>query len=165
MGIIEKTNDCGVPVELSLEDSRKFELQFMEELKKNNFVMCKKLFESIKTINFGNININSTELENPLITMSILNNMPAVKFLVEELGANVNHLSINNTTAIMYAFQVGNAEIVAYLFLKGALTETHSLTETKKMTDYYKKEHIQPYMNLMNFFITGRQPDVINNNQ
>jgi ankyrin repeat protein len=169
-----------------LSSNAEIESEFIEELKKNNFAKCRELYKQLKNVNFGNSNTDSkykkeeyyyshmlgvyevycvpdnrfinasNQTENPLMAMCSHRNLKAVKFLVEELNADVNYLSIYNTTAIMYAFQNGASDIVAYLLTKNALTEIKTLTRTIKMTDYAKGEHIISYMNLINYFISKK---------
>ena len=56
---------------------------------------------------------------NPLLYMSYLGKSKSVKYLVDN-GANIEHQSSNNTTAIMFAMQRGDMEVVKYLYERGA---------------------------------------------
>lgn len=65
------------------------------------------------------VNRGNNEETNPLIRACYLGKCEAVKFLVKH-GANVNCLSDNLTTPIMYAFQKGHMDIVTYLYDQGS---------------------------------------------
>lgn len=113
------------------ESSSANELQkiFLKILEEENIVLAKIIHKYLKTVNFGNS--NNKESANPLIRMSYLGKLDSVKFLIEN-GADINIVSENGTTAIMYAFQNGHIDIVKYLLDKGAATKT----EKTKMTNY-----------------------------
>ena len=154
-------------------DLKKLQKQFMKHIRVNDFDKCNELYQQLKTVNFGNshcdigkiaeeliitnnyskyvvtnidnflANCDAKHTENPLITMSVIGNLDAVIFLVEKLDADVNYLSIDKTTAIMYAFQKGNIDIVVYLLSKGALTKIKGLTWKNKMTDFADQKQIR----------------------
>lgn len=84
---------------------------------------------------------------NPLMHYCYFGNLAAVKFLVEH-GADIEYLSINNSTPIMYAFERGYIEIVKYLLSKGAKIE--SIQE--KMTSFGHQEYSKNYCELINYY-------------
>lgn len=81
------------------------------------------LLDKIKSVNYGDYwyyphkNIKNI---NPLIHCCCTNKFDLVKLLVEKYGADVEHPSRNNTTAIMFCAQQNNLDITKYLYNKGA---------------------------------------------
>lgn len=83
--------------------------------------ILRKLFGMVSDINFGD-----TEETNPLIMICYINDISVVqkfnliKFLVEEIKVDINKLSNNNKSAIMYVYQKCQIELVNYFLSKGA---------------------------------------------
>lgn len=92
---------------------------------------------------------------NPLITMAWNGKLEAIEFLVENTDVDIEYLSENNTTAIMYAFQNGKTDEVVYLLSKGAKTEIRTTTKTIKMTDFASSDKLTCYGDLINYFIAN----------
>lgn len=87
---------------------------------------------------------------NPLIRASSLGRLEVVKFLVEH-GANVNCISDNLTTPIMYAFQEGFVDVVKYLYDQGAKI----VVGKRKMIDYYHNSCGKSYTSLIEYLDEG----------
>ena len=87
------------------------------------------------TIDYGNSyfyqnNQKDIDLEkiykfNPLIYCSKNGHFELVKLLIDKYNADIEHLSRNNTTAIMFSAQMGHDEITKLLYYKGAKLYTH----------------------------------------
>lgn len=97
---------------------KKFDIDFKLKI-------LEKLFQKIsKNVNFG-----YNEKNNPLIMLCHTSNtnieekFKLIIFLVEKIKVDINRLSDNHTTAIMYAYQENKIEIVKYLLFKGALVK------------------------------------------
>ena len=140
---------------------------FVQSLEDNHLQLAKLCLKYIGNFNFG----NSHELDpknflqsiNPLIRMCYLGNLSAVQFLVEN-GANIEHLSNNCTTAIMYAFQNGYIPTVCYLLEKGAKI----IFGTKRMTDFAAPEHTAKYLQLINIYdktVKNLQEELVETNK
>lgn len=131
---------------LSLQDKQ---IIFIKLINEKNYNTAKKCLGYLETINFGSYSKHETEQSqiNPLINAAYLGNLETVKFLVENY-ADIDHLSDNQTTAIMYAFQNGHMDVVKYLYDKGAKIKIG----TKKMTDYiYKEKPIKMCVSLIDY--------------
>src|SRR5580698_4653369 len=88
----------------------------IEIFRSNSFnfnVKCKfliNIFKNLSNINFGNSHVNDeSHKANPLILLCyeplIKNRCEMVKFLVEKIGLDIDVVSENYTTPIMYAYQ------------------------------------------------------------
>ncbi len=72
---------------------------------------------------------NEENYNTPLLTAIINNNLPLVKFLVDN-NADLNYMNINNMTPLIAAIYKENIEIVDYLIKKGADLNQVVLLET-----------------------------------
>lgn len=154
----------------SIEIMRK---AFICHLNKKEFDECLELSKIMRGVNFGknhtinigafdfvfnkvtnSLTLNENVQTNPLIYSAYKGDLQLVQFLVESCGADINYVSDNNTTAIMYAYQRGHVDTVIYLLKKGADTEvTHLYGETTKMTNFSDKIHFKKYIELMDFLL------------
>ncbi len=100
--------------ELSLLDDTELQVMFLVSLDAHIFELSKKCLQYLASVNFGD-----DMKSNPLIRGAYLNNLDAVKFLLDN-GADINYLSYNKTSAIMFAFQQGHVEMVKILYDSGA---------------------------------------------
>ena len=128
---------------------KKLQKDFIEFLDGQNINMAEVCLEYLKTINFGNSydsNVKYKREINPLIRMCWYGNLTGVLFLVKN-GVNIEHLSFNNTTPIMFAFENGHLAIVKYLFQKGAKIVSYE----NKMIDYHNKMSIDECLELIDF--------------
>ena len=84
------------------------------------------LLDQIKSVNYGNQYTTCKGLSaiNPLIYCCCNNKFDIVKLLVERYNADIEHLSCNCTTAIMFSAEKDNIEITQYLYEKGAKLAT-----------------------------------------
>lgn len=131
-----------------------------------NDLSLENLQVEVNPINRSGLN---THTENPLITMARNGFLEPVIFLIDECGADIDYVSIENTTAIMYAFQCGHSDIVAELLQRGAAIEVKTLTKTKKMTDFCDLTRNASYMDLINYLINSlrlqNQTEVVQHNE
>lgn len=85
-------------------------------------LILNKLFSNISDKNFGNC-----VLTNPLIMLCFKSKLDReevlilIKFLVEKIQVDINKFSTYGTTAVMYAYQTKQMDIVEYLVSKGAI--------------------------------------------
>ena len=90
------------------------------------------LLDQMKSVNYGKYGwAPSGHIINPLLYCCCFNKFDLVKLLVERYGADIEHLSYNDTTAIMYSAYKCNVEITRYLYHHGARlsTSTHHINE------------------------------------
>lgn len=141
---------------MTKEYNQKF---FIDMLIEKKFVIAKVCIPVIETVNFGNTHSSCKDnpIENPLIKMCNDGNLDAVIFLVEN-GADIETISFNNTTPVMFAFQNGHIDIVKYLLGKGAKTKTKKIKVAsveckdapgRKMIEFAKDNHLKAYMQLI----------------
>lgn len=130
----------------------------IEIIKSNTFIfedkcnVLTKIFKQLSNINFGD-----DEETNPLILLcckkQIQNDFNLVKFLVEKIGLEIDTMSKNYTTPIMYAFQAENMDIVKYLLSRGAKIECCKPSgEINRITSYINyacPTHIQLLFDVM----------------
>lgn len=115
---------------------KKFDIDFKLKI-------LEKLFQKIsKNVNFG-----YNEKNNPLIMLCHTSNtnieekFKLIIFLVEKIKVDINRLSDNHTTAIMYAYQENKIEIVKYLLFKGAYgTEENNKIVTEMLMDSHSEK-------------------------
>ena len=87
-------------------------------------IVLEKLFQKISDVNFG----NSTK-DNPLMILCWTyylfgtERLELIKFLVEKIKVNINKLSFDKVTAIIYAYQGNLTDVVEYLISMGAILE------------------------------------------
>lgn len=84
-----------------------------------------KLFKNVSNINFDNSHTGDEKHNiNPLIfschSCKIQNRYKLIKFLVEEIGLNINVISDEYIYPIMYAYDSNYFDIVIYLLSQGA---------------------------------------------
>lgn len=97
--------------------------------------------DNINDINFGNCYRPETHklLEiNPLIFACIKKRFDLVKYFVENKNADINTLSKNKTTPIMFSAEHSDYKTMVYLHQKGALLKVGDV----KMDDYIIKDDI-----------------------
>ena len=92
------------------------------------------VLDKMKSVNYV---INGTM--NPLIHCCRYNELGLVKLLVERYNADIEHLSQNSTTAIMYSAQCGHVEVTKYLYDKGALLSAGTKHINQYATDEMKQ--------------------------
>ncbi len=90
---------------------------------------------------------------NPLLCMAYLGKSKSVKYLVDN-GANIEHQSSNNTTAIMFAMQRGDIEMVKYLYECGAKMIAECIDPTTKGKTERSIFEFLPAAEKINEFIT-----------
>lgn len=131
---------------VSFEDFKLIEFEKISEVLQQKFLgymlmncatidyIC-VLLDKMISVNYGrfykpNKSCNFEEI-NPLICCSNNDSLDLVQLLVEKYKADLEYLSYNNTTAIMFAAQAGNEETFKYLYNKGAKlsTEFHHIKE------------------------------------
>ena len=116
-----------------------------------------KLFQKIS----NNVNFGHDENDNPLIILcyndniNSTNRLELIKFLVEKTNVNINRISNNNTTAIMYAYQKNFMDVVEYLISMGAILEYKqtdgNIVWIVNILNY--ELHVQSRSNLLNILI------------
>ena len=126
------------------EEIRKIFLACLEDFSEFNQKLAERCLKYVNDINFGD---HDSYNINPLIRMSYHGKLSAVKFLVEN-NADIEHLSEHKTTAIMYAFQAVHIPVVTYLLDRGAQIQVGN----QKMINYHKKEHINQYFKLIEYY-------------
>lgn len=121
---------------------------FVEALEQENIMLATSCLKFLPKINFGTAH-NDDGCENiscPIIRMAHLGKFKSVKFLVEN-GADIDYVSCNRTTPIMYAFEMGHIEIVKYLYEKNAKLNVG----TRSMISYGRKDNVAQYMNFITY--------------
>ncbi|RYE11586.1 MAG: hypothetical protein EOP34_12140 [Rickettsiales bacterium] len=101
------------------------------------------------------INCDGMNVANPLIYAAYNGDFKMVVYLVEYCEANIDYVSRNGTSAIMYAFQEGHNDVVEYLYSKGAalqLTAPNS-GRTMRMIDNYNHDKIKQHLELLEKFM------------
>ena len=82
------------------------------------------MLDQMRSVNYGIYSDTGNCQMNPLLHCCRFHKFDQVKLLVERYGADIEHLSYCDTTAIMYSAENNNVEITKYLYDKGALLET-----------------------------------------
>src|SRR5437899_2646813 len=101
------------------KNQKKLQIIFKKFLKYSNKINILKIISThLETVNFGNS--HTGENINPLIYASRHSKWDIIRFLIEETDVDVNYLSENDTTAIMYAAEISAFSIVEYLLENGA---------------------------------------------
>ena len=119
---------------LTAEDFKQIEFdKFSDSVQKNimsgmlrrkfSIDMICTLLEQMKSVNYGTSVIAGNNI-NPLNHSCWTGNQDLVKLLVERFGANIEYLSANGKTAIMYSSATGHEEITKYLYDLGAKQKT-----------------------------------------
>jgi len=88
-----------------------------EAIKANSIEQVKQCIE-----NGENINELNRMRETPLMIAAILGHLPIVKYIVENLNADIDK---GKFTALMYACRHNNIEIIKYLHSRGAEINNH----------------------------------------
>ena len=80
------------------------------------------MLDKIRTVNYGDCALTNGPLGtiNPLLCCSEKNRIDLVKLLVEKYDADIEYLSWNGKTAIMYSAEEGHVLVTKYLYDKGA---------------------------------------------
>jgi len=138
---------------LSLEDLESIEFEKFSECvhQKYLMLMLRKnmsmdelcvVLDKMQSVNFGD-RIGT----NPLIYCCMEGQFDLVKLLVEKYSADIEYLSSNNTTPIMFSAQNNHQEITKYLYDKGAklTTELKNVYEfaTSDMIELFRKWEIE----------------------
>lgn len=109
------------------DDVQKYCLIYMMEKNFSREKIC-VLLDKMKSVNYGEYHdyetIRNYSKINPLIFCCWSGKMDLVKLLVETYKADIELLSYNDTTAIMFAAQSYHPDIVKYLYDKGAKLAT-----------------------------------------
>lgn len=106
------------------------------------------LLGKMETVNYGNYCYNNKiYVANPLMYCCYLNRFDLVELLIEKHNADINYLSCDDKTAIMFSASAGYENITEYLYKKGAILETSTkhidgfATESiKKLITKWNKE-------------------------
>lgn len=80
------------------------------------------LLDRMQSINYGNSGYSTYEDNNPLLFCCYNGLLDRVKLLVENYGADIEHMDFNGKTGIMLSAANGYLYIVEYLYKKGAKT-------------------------------------------
>ena len=101
-------------------------------------VVCIVL-DRMRSVNYGTYTSLANRNTNPLIHCCVTNKFDLVKLLVDRYGADIEHPSYSNSTAIMYSAEKGDAVITKYLYDKGARLNTATHDIDNLATDLIKK--------------------------
>jgi len=95
----------------------------MESFKEYVMTLSKRNFQEIKEF-----------YRHPLITIAVsIENFEAIKFLVEEMGQDVNETSKNGETSLIRACYYNKLEIIKYLLSRGVDLEKRSLLDVNAL--------------------------------
>lgn len=148
--ILKKNNNFAVLCEEQLKTAELKTVQkfFIEALEQENIMLATSCLKFLPKINFGSSHCCDSigNTSNPLIRMAHIGKYQSVKFLVDN-GAEIDYISANRTTAIMYAFEMGHIDIVKYLYEKNAKLNVGMRT----MVSYGRKEYVDSYMTFLTY--------------
>ena len=104
------------------------------------------LIDQMCSVNYGTIHVTGEYGGlfniNPLIHCCSTGRTELAKLLIDRYRADIEHLSSNDTTAIMYCAQDGYVELTEYLYEKGARLETKT-----RNIDSFAHPTIKPLIN------------------